>query len=242
VLRRGELRGLRLPVAQPVRGAEPTAPHANHQDFLRTIMDQNQHHIPILTRSASTRSSSSSRSRSSRRDVFRGLVGTVLGLGALRLPERVEARNKKKRKKRKKAQPVQQNEQNEQNGQACPSGQQLRIVSVPSSGSTVSTPVLAAGQRYRLRASSFWNTNPEYGNDAFAAFPFANPSAPETTYQNVRLGLSVDGGSPDQWGSYNAAHIYELQVTGQGAALSLRFTDPVPADNSGSLLVEIFCA
>jgi hypothetical protein len=239
VLRRGELRGLRLPVAQPVRGAEPTAPHANHQDFLRTIMNQNQHHMPILTRSASTRPSSSSRSRSSRRDVFRGLVGSVLGLGALRLPERVEARNKKKRKKRKKAQPVQQDGQN---GQMCPTGQQLRIVSVPSSGSTVSTPVLAAGQRYRLRASGFWNTNPQYGNDAFAALAFANPNAPETTYQNVRLGLSVDGGSPDQWGNYTTSHIYERQIIGQGAALSLRFTDPVPADNSGSLLVEIFCA
>jgi hypothetical protein len=197
-------------------------------------MDQNQHHMSTLTRSASTRPSS--RSRSSRRDIFRGLVGSVLGLGALRLPERVEARNKKKRKKRKKAQPVQQNVQ------TCPSGQQLPIVSVPSSGSTVRTPVLEAGQRYRLRASGFWNTNPQYGNDAFAAFPFANPNAPETTYENVRLGLAVDGGNPDQWGSYNAAHIYELQVIGQGAALSLRFTDPVPDDNSGSLLVEVFCA
>jgi hypothetical protein len=151
----------------------------------------------------------------------------------------VEARNKKKRKK---AQPGQQDGQNGQNGQTRPTGQQLRIVSVPSSGSTVSTPALAAGQRYRLRASGFWHTNPQYGNDAFAAFPFADPNAPGTTYQSVRLGLSVDGGSPDQWGSYTTSHIYERQIIGQGAALSLRFTDPVPDDNSGSLLVEVFCA
>jgi hypothetical protein len=102
--------------------------------------------------------------------------------------------------------------------------------------------VLAAGQRYRLRASGFWHTNSQYGNDAFATFPFADPNAPATTYQNVRLGLSIDGGSPDQWGRYTTSHIYERQIMGQGAALSLRFTDPVPADNSGSLTVEIVCA
>lgn len=34
--------------------------------------------------------------------------------------------------------------------------------------------------------------------DAFAAFPFADVNKPETAYQGTRLGLSVDGGSPDQ--------------------------------------------
>jgi hypothetical protein len=58
----------------------------------------------------------------------------------------------------------------------------------------------------------------------------------------VRLGLSVDGGSPDQWGSYTTTHVYERQVIGKGASLALRFTDPAPQDNSGSLLVDIFCA
>jgi hypothetical protein len=56
------------------------------------------------------------------------------------------------------------------------------------------------------------------------------------------LGLAVNNASPDQWGAYNAGHIYEQTVAGQGTALSLRFTDPAPADNSGSLTVEIFCA
>lgn len=123
----------------------------------------------------------------------------------------------------------------------CTPGSSIGSVNVPASGATVTTPVLTAGQRYRLRASGFWVTNAQYGNDAFAAFPFSNPNAPELTFNNVRLGLSVDGGSPDQWGSYNAGHIYEREVTGTGAALSLKFTDPATNDNSGSLTVEIFC-
>jgi hypothetical protein len=104
------------------------------------------------------------------------------------------------------------------------------------------TPTLKRGQRYQLRAIGFWSTNASFGNDAFAAFPFANPNAPETVFQGVRLGLSVDGSSPDQWGSYHLDHIYEREVTGEGAPLSLRFTDPLSADNTGTLTVEVSCA
>ena len=68
------------------------------------------------------------------------------------------------------------------------------------------------------------------------------PNASVTTAGAVRLGLSVDGGSPDLWGSYTTTHLYEREVTGQGAALSLRYTDPIVTDNSGSLLVDVFCA
>jgi hypothetical protein len=190
--------------------------------YLRKNMNENR--IRTLTHSLSN--------RPSRRDVVRGLVGTGFGLGALRLPDTVEARKKKKQRKQKK----------QKAGQRCRTGKQFGSISVPASGASVSTPVLKKGQRYRLRASGFWNTNATHGNDAFAAFPFANPNAPVTTFEGARLGLSVDGDSPDQWGSYSAGHIYEREVIGQGAALSLRFTDPVPADNSGSLLVDVFCA
>jgi hypothetical protein len=170
--------------------------------------------------------------RPSRRDVTRGLKVTGLGLAALQLPGTGEARKQKKPKKPKKC----------KKKQTCQPGMLIGSVSVPASGDTVSTPVLAQGRRYLLRATSLWITNATYGNDAFAAFPFANPGAPITTLQGVRLGLSVDGGSPDQWGSYTTSHIYERVVTGQGTALSLRFTDPVTSDNSGSLLVDVICA
>ena len=103
-------------------------------------------------------------------------------------------------------------------------------------------PVLVAGQRYRLRASGFWNTNATDGNDAVAAFAFATPNAPVTVAGGVRVGLAVDDGSPDLWGSYTTTHLYEMTVTGQGKALSLHYVDPITADNSGSLLVDVFCA
>ncbi len=124
----------------------------------------------------------------------------------------------------------------------CQPGTQVGAVSVPATGATVNTPVLVAGQRYRLRASGFWNTNATDGNDAVAAFPFANPNAPVLTTGGVRVGLAVDGGSPDLWGSYSTTHLYEREIIGQGAALSLRYTDPIVTDNSGSLLVDVFCA
>jgi hypothetical protein len=124
----------------------------------------------------------------------------------------------------------------------CKPGKSIASVQVPANGTTVTSPVLKQGQRYRLRANGFWNTNAQYGNDAFAAFQFANPNTPELTYKNVRLGLSVNGGSPDQWGNYNTNHTYELQFTGQGQGVTFRFTDPETNDNSGSLTVSIECA
>jgi hypothetical protein len=57
----------------------------------------------------------------------------------------------------------------------------------------------------------------------------------------VRVGLAVDDGSPDLWGSYTTSHLYEMTVTGQGKALSLHYVDPITADNSGALLVDVFC-
>jgi hypothetical protein len=168
---------------------------------------------------------------STRRNVLR-LFGGAAAAGVVAATGfgETEAKRKKGKKKQKRGKKGQQ---------VCTP---LGSVTVPAMGAAVTTPVLKQGQAYVLRATGYCITNATYGNDAFAAFPFANPNVPETTYQNVRLRLSVDGGSPDQWGRYTTSHIYERQIMGQGAALSLRFTDPVPADNSGSLLVEIFRA
>ena len=195
-------------------------------------MDQN--HITTLTRSLSN--------RPSRRDALRGLVVAGFGLGALRLSNPVEAKNKKKRNKRKNQQD-QQTPQTPQTPPAiCQSGTQVGAVSVPATGTSVNTPVLTAGQRYRLRASGFWSSNATHGQDAFADFEFANPAAFVTTFEGVRLGLAIDGGSADVWGSYSTGHVYEREVTGQGAALALRCSDKVHTDNSGSVLVEVLCA
>ena len=171
------------------------------------------------------------RSRPSRRDVVRGLVATGLGFVAVQRPDAGEAKRRKKKKNK-----------GNNGGQTCQPGATVGSVNVPANGTTVNTPVLAEGQRYRLRANGFWYTNPAYGQDAFASFALNAPAIPNTTYQGVRIGLSVDGGSPDQWGSYHVTHNYERDVIGQGKGLSLRYTDPVTSDNSGSLLVEVICA
>jgi hypothetical protein len=183
-----------------------------------------QHRFDSLTRALT--------SVPSRRHLLRGLAGLAVascGIATRLLPD---AAAKKKRKKRKK--PKQQ--------RLCQPGDQFGAVNVPGTGAAASTPVLKQDQSYRLRASGFWSSNATRGQDAFADFALADPDTFVTTFMDVRLGLSVDGGSPDAWGDYNVSHVYEQDVIGQGAALSLRCNDVVHADNSGSVRVEIFCA
>jgi hypothetical protein len=179
---------------------------------------------------------------STRRGFVR-LLGGAAAIGAMvavgHAAPAVAKRNKKNRKRKKKGNAT-GNTQTPQT--TCQPGAQIGAVSVPATGATVSTPVLTQGQRYRLRASGFWSSNATNGQDAFADFPFANPNAPVTTFQGVRLGLSVDGGSADVWGSYNTNHVYEREVVGQGAALTLRCSDLIHTDNSGAVLVEVLCA
>ena len=178
---------------------------------------------------------------STRRNVLR-LLGGAAAMSAVAVVSRgesVEAKGKRnkrnKRKNRKK-------NGNQQTPQTCQVGTQVGAVSVPATGTTVNTPVLTQGQRYRLRASGFWNSNATHGQDAFADFEVATPTTFVTTFQGVRLGLAVDGGSADVWGSYTTSHVYEQVVVGQGRALALGMTDLVFTDNSGSVLVEVLCA
>src|SRR5918993_108236 len=173
---------------------------------------------------------------STRRNVLR-LLGGAAAMSAVAVVSRGESveakrkRNKKNRKRKKNG--------NQQIPQTCQVGTQVGAVSVPATGTTVNTPVLTQGQRYRLRASGFWNSNATHGQDAFADFEVATPTTFVTTFQGVRLGLAVDGGSADVWGSYTTSHVYEQVVVGQGRALALAMTDLVFTDNSGSVLVEV---
>jgi hypothetical protein len=173
-----------------------------------------------------------------RRRAMRSLGAAVAGLGitALLGIESTEARRKRggRKKKRGKGNPIPQ--------AVCPTGQQVGVVSVPANGTAVQTPMLIQGQRYRLRATGFWLSNQTHGQDAFADFEIANPGVSVTTFNGVRLGLSVNGGSADFWGAYNTNHVYERVFTGQGAALSLACSDAVFTDNSGSVQVEVRCA
>lgn len=174
---------------------------------------------------------------SPRRQIAKLLAGgAATGLVGMTMVSTADAKKKKrKNKKNKKQKPLPP-------GTQCPTGSRIGTVSVPATGATVTSPVLINGQRYRLRATGSWSTNAQHGNDAFAAFLLTTPQTPIKEFQGVRLGLSVDGGSPEQWGVYNPDHIYEMDVTGRGAPVTLRYTDPIPSDNSGTLVVDITCA
>jgi len=129
-----------------------------------------------------------------------------------------------------------------QKAKTCPPGKSIGSVTVPANGTAVNTPVLTAGQNFRLRATGFWTSNATHGEDAFADFELANPTAVVTTFQGVRLGLTVNGGGVDGWGSYNTNHVYERTVAGQGTSVALAMGDVVFTDNSGSVTVDVFCA
>jgi hypothetical protein len=165
---------------------------------------------------------------------FAGIgVTALLGAGSSDAARRKKGKRKSKSKKRN----VNANPQ-----AVCPVGQQVGTVNVPANGTSVFTPVLKQGQRYRLRATGFWLSNATHGQDAFADFELANPNASVTSFNGIRLGLAVDGGSADFWGTYNPNHTYERIVTGQGAAIQLRCSDAVFSDNSGQVQVQVLCA
>jgi hypothetical protein len=77
--------------------------------------------------------------------------------------------------------------------------------------------------------------------DAFAAFLYHDERSPVMYHNGVRLGLSIDGLSPDHWGSYTQSHRYAFSVIGQGKPISLQMFDSVYSDNGRDLYVEVLC-
>ena len=57
----------------------------------------------------------------------------------------------------------------------------------------------------------------------------------------VRLGLAVDGLSPDLWGTYSQSHTYHQIVIGKGKPVSLQMLDSVYSDNGRHLYVDVLC-
>ena len=108
-------------------------------------------------------------------------------------------------------------------------------------GSQAFTPVLKEGQVYILRASGYWSTNGDYMCDAFAAFLWKDQRSPVMYHNGVRLGLAVDGLSPDLWGTYSQSHTYHQIVIGKGKPVSLQMLDSVYSDNGRHLYVDVLC-
>lgn len=170
---------------------------------------------------------------SNRRSAVRNLTATLLALAGGGVAV-AGARKKQKRK-------TGRNSSGSQRRKTCRRGRILANLAVPADGSEISTPVLRKRQRYTLRATGFWATNGSYFNDAVAAFLAADPSQVAFTDLGVRLGLSVDGRSPDIWGAYTPAHEYTMSLPGQERRVSLRMQDSDYADNSRLLNVEVIC-
>ena len=109
----------------------------------------------------------------------------------------------------------------------CQFGTSLAFIGVPADGSRVFTPVLETGVDYILRATGFWSTNGNDMMDAVAAFAFASPTQHTLFSNGIRVGLAVNGESPDNWGHYTLSHEYNLVLTGKGQPASLQMLDSV---------------
>ena len=126
--------------------------------------------------------------------------------------------------------------------------QLLETVTVPVDGSpVVSATVLEAGIRYRLRASGTFFI----GGPGFADAEYAFNSSLSTIINNcfglpseTDLGIAINDTVIDNsklpfWGTFDFAHVYTIDMVGQGARINLNYHDCFYPDNSGSLTVEI---
>ena len=167
-----------------------------------------------------------------RRAAVRGLAAALFALaggGAAMAEAKKTSRKKARRAARKKRRST------------CRRGRVLANLAVPGDGTEIFTPVLKSGQRYTLRASGFWSTNGAYLNDAVAAFLAADPNQVAFVDLGVRLGLSLDGRSPDIWGPYSQEHEYTTSVIGQERRVPMRMQDSDYADNGRLLNVAVIC-
>ena len=171
----------------------------------------------------------------SRRAVVRSLAAGLLAVASGGIATDTLAKKKRKRKRKSKKKPQ------TPPPTTCPQGTLFAEVSVLADGSRAFTPVLKEGQVYILRASGYWSTNGDYMCDAFAAFLWKDPRSPMMYHNGVRLGLAVDGLSPDLWGTYSQSHTYHQIVIGKGKPVSLQMLDSVYSDNGRHLYVDVLC-
>jgi hypothetical protein len=118
-------------------------------------------------------------------------------------------------------------------------------LAVPVTGATVaSTFVLEAGVRYRLRASGVFVIQSPQGTPADAEYWNFNVPPPTDGVAGVDVGLAVNDTVVDEtrtprWGPYSASHIYEVDWTGDGAAIVAQLHDGNFANNTGMLNLAI---
>jgi hypothetical protein len=175
-----------------------------------------------------------------RRGAFR-FLGSAAALGVVAAIGHDDAQGKRKKKAKKKA----KTKVTPPTG-VCTPGAEIARITVPYTGVAVLTPVLTAGQVYRVQVSGAAPTNATHSVDAEYDFLTATPATFADNNATVDVGLSIDDATTDlskspKWGPYNPAHIYEQQIVGQGRPASLLMQDSVYGDNSGAVTVVISC-
>ena len=131
----------------------------------------------------------------------------------------------------------------------------VESLTVPSTGSPVSSSTLLSGQAYQLRASGFYKYSTAAGweADARCSNRFNNPTGIYGWYDGALLGtpyglqVSIDDGipvtplTPAGWvEACNTAHNYTATYNGTGAPLKLYIWDNYYGDNFGSITVDIY--
>jgi hypothetical protein len=185
-------------------------------------------------------------SGASRRSVMRGLAASLLATAGGGLATSAMAK-KRKKKGKKSPKPSQTPTPTPNPGPqgACSAETTITYLSVPANGNIVETPVLQNGQIYHLRAYGWWAVDGEYAIDAYARFRYPAPSEHTLFDGGVRVGLSVNGTSPDLWGntadSYTQGHRYTMAIVGKDAPATLRMIDSNYSNNDRLLTVELVC-
>jgi hypothetical protein len=185
----------------------------------------------------------------SRRTIVHGLAtGLMVAAGGGIASDTLARKRRKKKKgnKNRRNQPTPTPDPGPRS--ACSEVTSIALINVPSDGSIVETPALEQGQIYHLRAKGWWAQGGEYANDAYARYRYHAENEYNLSENGVRLGISVNGQSPDLWGpsanpaeNYNLGHSYTMALVGRNAPVTLRVQDSNYNDNDRDLYVEVVC-
>lgn len=117
------------------------------------------------------------------------------------------------------------------------------FVSATSNTGVTTSNILASGQVYKLVAKGTFTYNPQ-GDWADAEWYLKNgvivKGDTEGSVPYV-LDVKLTGGDVNpNWGDYNPAHVYEMEITGSGSTAHFFIHDSNHTDNVGGITVEIY--
>jgi hypothetical protein len=124
----------------------------------------------------------------------------------------------------------------------------LETVTVPASGTVVSSGTLLSGHNYVLKASgtAFACNEPGCVIKFDASYSTSDNSTwvdgvapPYDLYGPTLLDLQVNGLSVN-WGAFNPSHSYSYEFAGLGAPASFQVYDVYYPNNTGNLTVDIY--